>query len=240
MDRGTGSLLAAFARCGVFRLGGTLVGAVAFQHYEGELGVVLDFERAARTDDIDIASFERLSFAPGDRVETPLADVFRDLKFQPVPSLDQRHVWRWRQTSGPVLVEFLMPAQGEEGVRTLPALGVSARALRHLDNLLEDPVPAVSLYRSGVLVQIPRPERFAMHKLIVAERRRGGPESLKAAKDRAQADFLIAALVELRPDELRHAHDEAVARGPSWRSRIEASLDRLPPARERLLQAAGG
>ena len=240
MDRGTGSLLAAFARRGVFRLGGTLVGAVAFQHYEGELGVVLDFERAARTDDIDIAGFERLSFALGDSVETPLADVFRDLKFQPVPSLDQRHVWRWRQTSGPVLVEFLMPAQGEEGVRTLPALGVSARALRHLDYLLEDPVPAVSLYRSGVLVQVPRPERFAMHKLIVAERRRGRPDSLKAAKDRAQAEFLIAALAALRPEELRHAHDEAAARGPGWRNRIEASLNRLPAAREHLLQVAGG
>ena len=239
-DRGTGSLLAAFARCGVFRLGGTLIGTVAFQHYEGELGVVLDFERTARTDDIDIASFERLSFALGDSIETPLADVFRDLKFQPVPSLHRQHVWRWRQTSGPVLVEFLMPAQGEEGVRKLPALGVSARALRHLDYLLEDPVPAVTLYRSGVLVQVPRPERYAMHKLIVAERRRGGPDSLKAAKDRAQADFLIAALAELRPDELRQAHDEAVARGPGWRDRIEASLDRLPAAREHLLQAAGG
>ena len=237
-DRGTGSLLAAFARCGVFRLGGTLVGTVAFQHYEGELGVVLDFERTAQTD--DIASFERLSFAIGDSVDTPLKDVFRDLKFQPVPSLDQRHVWRWRQTSGPVLVEFLMPAHSEEGVRKLPALGVSARALRQLDYLLEDPVPAVSLYRSGVLVQIPRPERYAMHKLIVAERRHDGPDSLKASKDRAQAGFLIAALAELRPDELRLAHDEAVDRGPGWRNRIEASLGRLPIARKHLLEAAGG
>ncbi len=237
-DRGTGSLLAAFARCGVFRLGGTLVGTAAFQHYEGELGVVLDFERTAQTD--DIASFERLSFAICDSVDTPLEDAFRDLKFQPVPSLDQRHVWRWRQTSGPVLVEFLMPAHSEEGVRKLPALGVSARALRHLDYLLEDPVPAVSLYRSGVLVQIPRPERYAMHKLIVAERRHDGPDSLKASKDRAQAGFLIAALAELRPDELRLAHDEAVDRGPGWRNRIEASLGRLPIARKHLLEAAGG
>ena len=232
MDRGTGSLLAAFARCGVFRLGGTLIGTVAFQHYEGELGVVLDFDRTARTNDIDLASFERLSFAIGDSVETPLVDVFRDLKFQPVPSLDERHVWRWRQTSGPVLVEFLMPAHGEESIRALPALGVSARAVRHLDYLLEDPIPAVSLYRSGVLVQVPRPERFAIHKLIVAERRRDGSDSLKAAKDRAQAEFLIAALMELRPDELRLAYKDATDRGPAWRKRITASLDRLPTARE--------
>ena len=240
MDRGTGSLLAAFARCGVFRLGGTLVGTVAFQHYEGELGVILDFERTARTDDIDVASFERLSFALGDSVETPLADVFRDLKFRPVTSLDRQHVWRWQQTSGPVLVEFLMPAHREEGVRKLPALGVSARALRHLDYLLKDPVPAVSLYRAGVLVQIPRPERYAIHKLIVSERRHGGPDSLKASKDRAQADFLVAAMAETRPDELRLAYNEAMDRGGAWRRRIAASLNRLPAARQHLLEVAGG
>ena len=175
----------------------------------------------------------------GASVETPLAEVFRDLKFQPVPSSDQQHVWRWHQTSGLVLVEFQMPAQGEEGVRMLPSLGISARVLRHLDYLLKDPVPAVSLYRSGVLVQIPRPERYAMHKLIVAERRRDGPESSEALKDRTQADFLIAALAELRPGDLRQAHDEAVNCGPRWQSRIEASLNRLPAAREHLLQAAG-
>ncbi len=79
-----------------------------------------------------------------------------------------------------------------------------------------------------------------MHKLIVAERRRDGPDSLKAAKDCAQADFLIAAMAELRPDELHLAHAEAVNRRFGWRNRIEASLNRLPAAREHLLQAAGG
>jgi hypothetical protein len=147
-----------------------------------------------------------------------------------VPSLDHRSTWRWAQSGGGMLVEFLMPAQREEGIRDLPALGVSAQALRHLDYLLEDPMPAVSLYRSGVLVQIPRPERFAIHKLIVAERRQGGPDALKARKDRAQADFLIAALGELRPDELHEAYEDAMRRGPSWREKIEASLARLPDA----------
>jgi hypothetical protein len=233
-DVRTGSLLAAFARAGVFRLGGTLVGTVAFRHYEGELGVALGFDQLAQTGDLDIGSFERLSFAIGDAVETPLADVFSDLRFNPVPALDPGRTWRWEQGGGETLVEFLMPAEREEGIRDLPALGVSALALRHLDFLLADPIPAVSLYRSGVLVQVPRPERFAIHKLIVAERRQGGPDALKARKDRAQADFLIVVLAEARPDELREAFDEAVARGPGWRSRIEASLERLPDAARRL------
>lgn len=227
-DAKTGSLLAAFSKSGVFRLGGTLVGTVAFRHYEGELGVALDFDQLAQTDDIDIASFERLSFAIDDEVETPLADVFSTLKFQPVPSLQPAATWRWRQSTDGTLVEFLMPAHGEEGIRRLPALGISAQALRHLDYLLEEPIPAASLYRSGVLIQIPRPERFAIHKLIVAERRREGPDSIKARKDRAQAGFLIEALVDLRPGELLEAYADAIGRGPKWRERIDASLARMP------------
>lgn len=236
LDAKTGSLLAAFSKAGVFRLGGTLVGTVAFRHYEGELGVALGFDQLAQTGDIDIGSFERLSFAIGDEVETPLAEVFTDLKFSPVPSLDHGRTWRWEQSRSDIFVEFLMPAHGEEGIRDLPALKVSAQALRHLDYLLEDPIPAVALYRSGVLVQIPRPERFAVHKLIVAERRRGGPDVLKARKDRAQADFLIAVLAETRPDELLDAYEEALSRGPNWRRRIEASLHRLPQAAKSIRQ----
>ncbi|MEC9345169.1 MAG: GSU2403 family nucleotidyltransferase fold protein [Pseudomonadota bacterium] len=237
-DRKTGSLLSAFSAGGVFRLGGTLVGTVAFRHYEGELGVAPGFDHLASTDDLDIASFERLSFAVDDAVETPLAAVFSELRFDPVPSLDGHRTWRWAQSDGGTLVEFLMPAMRDEGVRDLPALGVSAMALRHLDYLLEDPVPAVSLYRSGVLVSIPRPERYAIHKLVVAERRLGGPDAFKARKDRAQAAFLISVLAELRPDELRDAYEDAVRRGPRWKSRIAASLDRLPDSRA-LLRGTG-
>jgi hypothetical protein len=233
-DVKTGSLLAAFSRAGVFRLGGTIVGTVAFRHYEGELGVALGFDQLAQTGDADIGSFERLSLAIGDSVDTPLAGTFSDLKFGPVPSLDRGRTWRWEQAGGETLVEFLTPAQRDEGIRDLPALGVSAQALRHLDYLLADPIPAVSLYRSGVLVQVPRPERFAVHKLVVAERRQGGPDALKASKDRAQADFLIAVLAELRPDELLDAYTEAMDRGPGWRRRIEASLARLPDADRRI------
>jgi hypothetical protein len=46
-----------------------------------------------------------------------------------MPSLDGRHVWRWKQTTRETLVDFLTPAFGEEGLRDLPSLGVSAQGL---------------------------------------------------------------------------------------------------------------
>lgn len=67
MDGATGSLIAALARAGTFRLGGVLVGTNAFRVYEGELGLRLTLDQAAMTNDIDIASFEKLSLALGGR-----------------------------------------------------------------------------------------------------------------------------------------------------------------------------
>lgn len=180
-DLATGQLLAALARAGAFRLGGTLVGTQAFRLYDGLLGVRIGADQAAATDDIDIASFERLSIALGDTADPRLATVFADLAFDPVPSLDPGHVWRWRQTARGTLVEFLTPSfSAKEGLRRLPALGVSAQSLRFLNYLIAEPLPAPVVYRSGVLVQVPRPERYAIHKLIVASRCRDGPLSPKA------------------------------------------------------------
>lgn len=234
LDAGTGSLLSALARIGVFRLGGTLVGTMAFRLYEGELGVRMDNAILAQTGDIDIASFERLSVALGDQVTEPVAEVLSKLSFTAVPTLDRRKVWKWRDSTSETMVEFLTPAFGEEGLRDLPAIGVSALALRYLNYLIAEPVQAVALYRSGVLVQIPRPERFAIHKMIVADRRRDGSDSLKAEKDRAQAAFLIEVLAETRPDDLGEAWGEARDRGKAWRARIDSTLARLPRVRDRL------
>lgn len=233
VDSGTGSLLSAMARAGVFRLGGTLVGTHAFRLYEGVLGVRYGLDQAVQTADMDIASFGRLSLALGDTVSEPMEKVLTDFSFEAVPTLAHGEAWRWRQTRGDMLVEFLTPSfEEEEGIRPLPALGVSARALHHLNYLLAEPVRVPVTYRDGVLVQVPRVERFAVHKLIVADRRRDGPDSLKAEKDRQQAAFLIEVLAEDRPDDLREALEDARALGPRWRERIDASLARMPGTRQ--------
>jgi hypothetical protein len=231
-DRDTGSLLSAFARAGVFRLGGTLVGTAAYGLYQGELGVRMGSEDLAQTGDIDFASFQRLSVALGDQVRENPGDILQALKFDPVPGVGDRQVWKWRQNRGQAMVEFLTPAFGDERVKPLPALGVSAQALNYLNFLIAEPIPAIALYRSGVLVQIPRPERFAIHKLIVADRRQGGPDQAKSRKDRGQAAFLIEVLAQDRPDDLLDALQDARSRGPRWRERIDASLKRMPDSAE--------
>ena len=241
VDVGTGKLLLAMEKVGVFRLGGTLVGTNAFRLMEPELRRRIPLDSAAFTGDIDIAQFERLSLAIGDQVKDSLADTFGALDLKPVPGLDARQEWRFRrQGENELTVEFLTPSFEEnEGIKPLPALQVNAQALHHLNYLIADPIPAVALYRSGVLVQIPRPERFAIHKLIVADRRRDSTRSYKSEKDRMQAAFIIETLAEVDPDALWDAYADAMERGPKWRDRITRTLTRMPETKAALLSCDG-
>lgn len=233
VDASTGSLLSAMATSGVFRLGGTIVGTHAFRLYEGELGVRYRFEELAQTGDLDIASFEKLSLVLDDHAEPPVQNMLADFSFEPAPVLDNSSSWRWRQSRGNALVEFLTPAFGEEGIRKLEALGVTAKALNYLNYLISEPIQAALTYRSGVLVQIPRPERYAIHKLIISDRRER-LDRLKARKDRQQAAFLIDVLLEDRPDDILEAYQAAMEAGPRWRERLGRALAHLPLQSERL------
>ena len=231
VDVATGSLLNAMQKAGVFRLGGTIVGTQAFRLYEGELGVRFAFDQHAQTNDIDIASFERLSLALDDQVIEPLNQVFAGFSFEAMPSIDREKVWRWKQSRSELLLEFLTPSfDAEETLKPLPALGVYAQSLHYLNFLISDPLKVAIPYRNGILVQVPRPERFAIHKIIVADRRQTGEDSFKSRKDRAQAAALIEILAEDRPIDLLEAFEDAVSRGSRWKQRLTRSLERMPAA----------
>jgi hypothetical protein len=228
-DRATARIVDALAKVGVFRLGGTLVGTHAFRLYDAELGARVTDEATAVTEDIDIAAFERLSLVLGDKVDPSLGETFRDLRLEPVPMLDRKgRTYRWRMEDGGAMVDILTPSfSEEEKLRKLESLGVWAQSLHFLNFLIADPIPAAMLYRSGVLVQIPRPERYAVHKLIVSQRRHGVANP-KVKKDLLQADALIRTLAEDRPGELRLAYQTARDNGPSWRTALDSALAMRP------------
>ena len=234
VDQGTGKILNAMARVGVFRLGGTIIGTHAFLLYSAELGASFT-DNLAVTEDVDIASFENLKLVIEDEVDPSLAETFKALNLEPAPGLDPKHrPTRWIMRGGGAKVDFLVPrmVDSQEIVRLEP-LGIHAQALPFLNFLIADPVPAVALYRSGVLVQIPRPERYAIHKLIVAQRRAETARG-KAVKDLAQAESLIEVLGEDRPGELSLAYEAALQKGPKWRNAIAASLKQRPRIAELL------
>jgi hypothetical protein len=104
-----------------------------------------------------------------------------------------------------------------------------------LDFLIRDPEPAVLLHGAGVLVSVPAPQRFALHKLIVA--RDGDP---KRDKDLFQAQALLHVLVDRRPHQLSEAWREAFGRGKTWQRLLGEGMGLLHPAtRDRVLQTVG-
>ena len=127
-------------------------------------------------------------------------------------------------------VEILTPLVDKERKAPIqiPALGAAATPLRFLDYLIEETQPGAVLGGSGVLVNVPRPGRFAFHKLIVASKRsRGTLGVTKAPKDRAQASALLRVLLEELPGEIRIAWKELSSRGRAWVSAATSSLVRL-------------
>ena len=226
LDRSTSKILNALAKVGTFRLGGTLVGTHAFRLYAAELGVRLEPSLGV-TEDVDIASFEALSLAIGDHVDPSIQETFRDLALEPVLGLDPRQTpTRWRLPGGGMSIDFLAPRmQDRHDIVRLVALGVHAVALPYLNFLIAEPILAVALYREGVLVQIPKPERYAIHKLLAAGERRAA-DVAKARKDMAQAAWLMRILTDDRPGELREAIQDARRRGPKWRTALQRARSR--------------
>ena len=107
-------------------------------------------------------------------------------------------------------------------------------------------VQAVSLWGAGIPVNVPAPERYALHKLLVRRLRIGTSQSqAKASKDIRQAGDLITVLAVQRPYELRDIWEELTARGPKWRRLAMEAVSLLdhatgsPAAREALEHALG-
>jgi hypothetical protein len=238
--REVGDVLEALSKAGIFRVRAVLVGTVAYQTYSAMVGERLP-SAAMQTGDVDIAQFKDVSVAVEDHT-TPVLDVLKEVdpSFRAVPHIsDRKRVASYRAKGG-LRVDFLTPNQGRETDRPqpLPALGTDAQPLRFLDYLIHDSQPAVILHGAGVYVNVPSPQRYALHKLIIAQRRTLA--GAKADKDLMQAEALLTVLATKRPHELREAWKEAHARGGKWRKLLAEGLAMLTPyARDLIIKLLG-
>lgn len=231
-DRKTGQLLAAIAKISFFASGGILGGTQAFRHYPLMLSVAPPSTAFSMTGDVDlIASYAvRLSGA-----SQGLAMRIREqgIEMEPVLGMQPDEPSKWR-VAGMLDLEFLSTVKhGGGNSHRRAGIGERVRALKYLEYPLEDPVEAVSLYRSGVSVLVPAPERYALHKMLVAQLRSGKFRE-KRHKDLDQAAWLLETVAERRAYELWRAWSDLRMRGASWRALADASLKERPHLREHL------
>jgi hypothetical protein len=228
LDRRMALLLGRLSEVGLIHVSGVLVGTLAYAAYAGMLGSL--FERSTlMTQDIDIARDDRIEIA------SPVIDLKtffagRGMDCRAVPPLSRKALPSSYITPDGIRIDFLVPLRGKarEVVRMPRVVGAGATALRFLEYALEDPVEAVLVAPGGgIPVTVPRPERFAIHKLIVAAYR-PVTESGKREKDLHQAGQLIAVLGEERLKELKSAFRAAAKAGKKWEKAMRDSLELLP------------
>jgi hypothetical protein len=226
-----GAILAAMAKAGVFRLRACIVGTVAYQTYGGVLGIRLP-EATTQTGDLDIAQFQAISVALAkDETTIPMREILHraDPSFLPLPHARGGGIEAAYLNDAQYRVEVLVPSLGpdDDAPQALPAI-THAQPLRFLDFLIHDAIQAAVLHDGGVLVNVPRPERYALHKLIVSQRRREG--AAKVDKDLRQAELLLDVLADRRRADLRDAWEELVGRGAKWRRHACDALDHIDVA----------
>ena len=236
-EQKSGLVVQAVAEAGFFRLRGVLVGTLAYQAYSSVLGVRLP-NTATITADADFAQFHAVSSSVEDEID-PLLDKLKEIDptFRAVPHMSDGRFSTQIVANDGYRLDFLTPNSSSDDYTghpaQMPALnGMAAEPLRFLDYLISEPIRAVLLHGSGIPVLVPAPERFAIHKLIVASRRLSDDNGLgKSRKDRVQATTLISALTQTRRvADVADSFMEAWDRGSHWQEALTESLHALEPS----------
>ena len=238
-----GRVLEALASADLFRKGVVLVGTAAYQCYSPLVAALLP-AASMMTQDVDLATAS-LALSAGEgrdpasnnksqtgepRSSSSLEDILRraDPTFTGVPGLTPAAFPSHFRAKSGFLVDVLVPvrSRADTNPMPIPALRAAGTPLQHLDWLIDSPAPAAALYGAGVLVYVPQPARYAVHKLILAQKR--GPASLKKQKDLDQATALIEALKQTEPFAVEDALEDARSRGKrGWQDPIDRSLQQI-------------
>lgn len=214
-----GRILEVVANAGLFERGMTLVGTVAYQTYACVVGTYLG-AAAYATNDIDLSVAE---FVAGENEEDIGAILKRaDPKFQPFWHATDKlpHIFKTPSFQVDVITCY---GRERKSPIIIEELGCSAAALTFQGYLVGETFDVAALYGPGVMVRVPTPTRYALHKLLVAQERRK-TEFAKKQKDLRQAKELIGALIESDEASFQDNLDEVRDRGKSWKSAINASL----------------
>jgi hypothetical protein len=187
---------------------------------------------ADRTEDVDFAHAGRsLSLAlPTDlRISTDGAIESLQMGFLPTSSLAANQGGAYLNPNEPTFrLDFLMP-RSRDGEKPFhhPKLGVYMQPLPFIEYSLENLKQAVLFSgESVILVNVPDPARYALHKLIVYGERKGEFRT-KGVKDLEQSAALLSFLASRYPGDVDKAWKDLVSRGPGWRARVRVGLDAL-------------
>ncbi len=218
-----GRILEVVANAGLFNRGMTLVGTAAYQTYTCAIGAYLP-TTALMTNDVDLSVAEFVASNDEEDIESILKRA--DPSFSPKWSNEDKLPKVFRNSTGFSVDILTRYGRGRKSPVQIEPLKCAAEALSFQEYPAEATMDAVVLYNAGVLVRVPSPARYAVHKLIVAQQRKR-EHAAKKQKDLMQARELIDIFLATNEIELQDTLDEARNRGKAWKTAINASLKEI-------------
>lgn len=224
-----GKVLSLLERTGVFLSGGVLVGTPAFRAIGNNLGV--SWADDYRTKDLDIAADHRFPVAlKNSTINISELLLSKEVGALEVPALNPKNPsTQYKLRNQQYIIDVLAPELGKPTGKPIfiSQFNTYATPLRFLDYLLQEIEPAVMPYGVGILVNVPNPARFALHKLVVSQRR-NGVEQIKSQKDIKQASQVLKVLFDSRPGAVLAAYAAAEVVGGKFMKQLELALKLLP------------
>ncbi len=101
--------------------------------------------------------------------------------------------------------------------------------------MLDDIQPAILLHEHGIMINVPAPGRFALHKCIISQKRPAA-DAAKSRKDLLQAEQVFQVLLETRPGDIALAFDAAKARGEKFVSEFFVGLSLIGEATQKAVR----
>ncbi len=227
-DKDMMRVIRSLADSGVFSNGGVLVGTDAFQAAGLMLGVSWT-AATAMTTDVDLALGRNVSVAiPMMDSDIPAALDSLQMGFYGVPRLNHREPsTNFAIRKSQLRLDILTPkTSSSEAPVFIKRFNCAAQPLNYLSYLMDSPVPSVLLDTNPVLINIPQPVRYALHKLIISQVRDMAGDT-KRPKDLYQAYQILSVVQENRPFDIKPAWQNLIGRGPQWKKNAEAGLEAM-------------
>jgi hypothetical protein len=223
------------AEYGFFRAGGILVGTHAFLAMGNMLGV--RWHDGATTLDVDFAhAGKNVSVALPANIKIDVHGALESLEMGllPITQLNGKVGAQYRNPQDQELrLDFLTSMTRAGTPVAMPGLNLALEPLKFMEFSLERSIQGCIFSNLGAcVVNLPAPERYAVHKLIVYGER-PVTERTKANKDLLQAASLAGYFLESGQAAIfNEAWRDALGRGKGWRTRAtqgQAALLKLAP-----------
>lgn len=223
------------AEYGFFRAGGILIGTHAFLALGNMLGV--RWRDGTATLDVDFAHAGRnISVAlPADlKIDVHSALESLEMGLLPIIQFNGKAGAHYRNPNDQELrLDFVTSMTRNRKTFVMPNLNLALQPLKFMEFSLEQPVQGCLFSNLGAcIVNLPAPERYAIHKLVI-HGERPVEQRTKAAKDLLQAAGLAGYFLHSdQTDVFNAAWRDAIGRGKGWQTRARkgrAALLKIAP-----------